>query len=268
MLERDDFQQRYQRGRADRPPRVPLSADAGLRLGRGPGRRRARRDRPDLQPAGRARPAARRRPGGPGRARAAAPRRDSTARRRCRKASGITSASRSRRRRCTASSCRSRDDLMLRYYDLLSRSRRGESGGRGRGDVHPMEAKKALAHELVARFHGAEAGRRARRASSRRASRSAPANDPVAVRSSADAPTVWICQLLKEIGFATSTVRGPPPGGAGCRPGRRGSRSASTSGSSRGGIACSRSAVGAWRRSRSSPPGRRPDAAGSSAPVA
>ena len=42
------------RGRpADRDPRVPLSAGAGLRLGRAEGRRRARRHRPEVQPAGR-----------------------------------------------------------------------------------------------------------------------------------------------------------------------------------------------------------------------
>ncbi len=43
---------------ADRDPRVPLSARAGLRLGRAEGRRRARRHRPEVQPAGRPRAAA------------------------------------------------------------------------------------------------------------------------------------------------------------------------------------------------------------------
>ena len=38
------------RGPADRPPRVPLPAGPGLRLGRAEGRRRARRHRPALQP--------------------------------------------------------------------------------------------------------------------------------------------------------------------------------------------------------------------------
>ena len=64
------------------------------------------------------------------------------------------------------------DDLMLEYYELLSdlpvagleRLKRGIADG----SSHPMEAKTALAREIVARFHGsaaaaeAEAGFRAR----------------------------------------------------------------------------------------------------------
>ena len=48
---------------ADRRARVPVSADAGLRLGRAQVRHRARRHRPEIQPAGRPRAAARLRPG-------------------------------------------------------------------------------------------------------------------------------------------------------------------------------------------------------------
>ena len=54
------------------------------------------------------------------------------------------------------------DDLMLRYYELLSRldaEARAAVAGRS---VHPMEAKKNLAHELVGRFHGPARGRRGR----------------------------------------------------------------------------------------------------------
>ena len=54
MLERDDFAKRYKSRAADRDPRIPVSAGAGLRLGRAEGRRRARRHRPEVQPAGRA----------------------------------------------------------------------------------------------------------------------------------------------------------------------------------------------------------------------
>jgi tyrosyl-tRNA synthetase len=51
------------------------------------------------------------------------------------------------------------DELMVRYYELLSdadlatcKSRDGVAGNPG--GRHPMESKKALARELVARFHG------------------------------------------------------------------------------------------------------------------
>ena len=47
------------------------------------------------------------------------------------------------------------DELMARYYQLLL----GETLA---GDIHPMEAKKALAEKLTSRYHGAEAGSGAR----------------------------------------------------------------------------------------------------------
>ena len=51
------------------------------------------------------------------------------------------------------------DDLMWRYYDLLSSRSSAEIAALKNG--HPKEAKAALAKEIVARFHGAEAARRA-----------------------------------------------------------------------------------------------------------
>jgi len=54
------------------------------------------------------------------------------------------------------------DDLMLRYYELLSEIS-GEAlialkKGLQLGEIHPMNAKKELAVEIISRFHGAEAG--------------------------------------------------------------------------------------------------------------
>lgn len=49
------------------------------------------------------------------------------------------------------------DALMLRYYELLTT----ESLDAVRA-LHPMEAKQSLAETIVARYHGAEAGRQAR----------------------------------------------------------------------------------------------------------
>ncbi|MBF0143015.1 MAG: tyrosine--tRNA ligase [Magnetococcales bacterium] len=58
------------------------------------------------------------------------------------------------------------DTLMWRYYELLSRRPMAEIEGMRRevegGSLHPMEAKKRLAGELTARFHGDEAAVRAR----------------------------------------------------------------------------------------------------------
>ncbi|MDQ6951316.1 MAG: tyrosine--tRNA ligase [Mariprofundales bacterium] len=50
------------------------------------------------------------------------------------------------------------DDLMLRYYELLTDADLDEVR-----TMHPMEAKKQLAERLVDRFHGADAGGEARK---------------------------------------------------------------------------------------------------------
>ncbi|GFO57374.1 tyrosine--tRNA ligase [Geomonas sp. Red276] len=53
------------------------------------------------------------------------------------------------------------DELMLRYYELLSDMSLAELDelkvGLKSGNVHPMEAKKKLAREMVGRYHGADA---------------------------------------------------------------------------------------------------------------
>ncbi|MCS6897142.1 MAG: tyrosine--tRNA ligase, partial [Nitrospira sp.] len=49
------------------------------------------------------------------------------------------------------------DGLMLRYYELLTTEDLGHVKS-----LHPMEAKQLLAEQIVARYHGLEAGRRAR----------------------------------------------------------------------------------------------------------
>ncbi len=51
------------------------------------------------------------------------------------------------------------DTLMLRYYELLTT----EDLARVKS-VHPMDAKQTLAEQIVARYHGEEAGRQARAA--------------------------------------------------------------------------------------------------------
>jgi tyrosyl-tRNA synthetase len=49
------------------------------------------------------------------------------------------------------------DTLMLRYYELLTT----ESLDRVKA-LHPMEAKQSLAEQIVARYHGEDAGKKAR----------------------------------------------------------------------------------------------------------
>jgi len=96
------------------------------------------------------------------------------------------------------------DPLMLRYYTLLSRVSPERRRAIEKGAVHPMEAKKALAHEMVARFHGEEAAARAAGFFEERfQKRTAHAPSEISVETSDT--EVWICQLIKQVGFAPST---------------------------------------------------------------
>ncbi|HZP43604.1 MAG TPA: tyrosine--tRNA ligase [Candidatus Binatia bacterium] len=96
------------------------------------------------------------------------------------------------------------DPLMLRYYELLDVAPVARREQIARGEVHPMEAKKALAAALVGRFHDAAAAEGAARFFEERFQKGT-AHRPEAVRLASDAAEVWICQLLKDIGFAPST---------------------------------------------------------------
>jgi tyrosyl-tRNA synthetase len=96
------------------------------------------------------------------------------------------------------------DPLMVRYYDLLSGAPAHRLEDIRSGRLHPMEAKKALAQELAARFHGAAAAARAASFFAERFQKRT-AHRPTPVTLATDAEEMWICQLIKEIGFAEST---------------------------------------------------------------
>ena len=97
------------------------------------------------------------------------------------------------------------DELMLGYYELLSTADadyvRSVAGGR----VHPMQAKKKLAAELVARFHDAAAAERAAAAFSRRFQQGQQPDEMPTHTWAADDADVWVCRLLKTSGLAKST---------------------------------------------------------------
>lgn len=96
------------------------------------------------------------------------------------------------------------DDLMLRYFELLSLAPEEQLRVIRSREMHPMEAKKALASELVGRFHGAEAAAKAARFFEERFQKRT-AHEPTPVRVRTSATEVWICQLIKDVGFAAST---------------------------------------------------------------
>jgi len=96
------------------------------------------------------------------------------------------------------------DTLMQRYAELLGTLPEEHLASIRAGQVHPMEAKKELARELVTRFHGADAATEAERFFEERFQKRT-AHRPRVVQLSTDADEVWICQLLKDVQFASST---------------------------------------------------------------
>lgn len=100
------------------------------------------------------------------------------------------------------------DDLMWRYYELLS-DRPMDQIHALHAQVessafHPMDAKKSLASELVARFHGSAVALDAREYFQTRFQKRATP-DEIGQQFSAPEP-VWICRLMVEVlKFAKST---------------------------------------------------------------
>ncbi len=96
------------------------------------------------------------------------------------------------------------DDLMLRYYELLSALDAAHVQAITDGRVHPMEAKKQLATELVTRFHDAGAAAGAAAAFALRFQRRELPSEIATFVWSAPEPKVWICHLLRTTGLTRS----------------------------------------------------------------
>lgn len=97
------------------------------------------------------------------------------------------------------------DELMLGYYELLSTVDADYVRNVADGRVHPMQAKKKLAAELVARFHDAAAAEQAADAFSRRFQQGQQPDEMPTHAWAADDANVWVCRLLKTAGLAKST---------------------------------------------------------------
>ncbi len=91
------------------------------------------------------------------------------------------------------------DELMLRYVDVLSRQDRWPDPRSA-----PMAAKQALAAEIVARFHGEEASRRAAEEFAQRFQRRELPSDIPEITWTEDGDTVWLASLLAAAGLAKS----------------------------------------------------------------
>jgi tyrosyl-tRNA synthetase len=88
------------------------------------------------------------------------------------------------------------DDLMWRWYALLLGKTPAEITDLKRG--HPMEAKKALAHAIVAQYHGAEAADHAREDFEKQFSKKELAE--IAELLSVPAGEIWIVELVEKTG--------------------------------------------------------------------
>ncbi|HUE38567.1 MAG TPA: tyrosine--tRNA ligase, partial [Candidatus Binatia bacterium] len=91
------------------------------------------------------------------------------------------------------------DELMLRFIELLSRA----------GDLpdprrEPLAAKKALAAEIVARYHGADASRKAAAEFAQRFQRGELPSEIPEVRWNGDGESVWVSRLIAAAGLAKS----------------------------------------------------------------
>ncbi len=105
------------------------------------------------------------------------------------------------------------DTLMLRYYELLSNVDLAElqqvrdGVENQQGGAHPMASKKALAREIVARFHSPAAALRAEEEFVQQFNqKEVPDDIPVYHLASKD--PVWICTLLSASGTLASNGEG------------------------------------------------------------
>lgn len=103
------------------------------------------------------------------------------------------------------------DELMFRYYDLLSDLCSAEiaalKSGVDSGELHPKEVKKQLARELTARFHGEEAALAAE-ANFEEVFRKGGLPDDIPEITLQATEPVWIPQLLLEADLVNSTSDG------------------------------------------------------------
>ena len=102
------------------------------------------------------------------------------------------------------------DELMFRYYELLSSRSLDEieqlKRGVEKGTVHPKDAKTQLAYELVARYHGEEAAKKARERFEAQFSKGqVPEDVPEHPLPTDSDQKIFLPRLLKEAGLVKST---------------------------------------------------------------
>ena len=104
------------------------------------------------------------------------------------------------------------DELMLRYYELLSDLTLAEleslKAELKNGTLHPMAAKKQLARELVGRYHGPEAADQADQNFIKRFRDNETPEDMPEFTLAAEGDKVMLCKILAEAGLTKSNSEG------------------------------------------------------------
>lgn len=104
------------------------------------------------------------------------------------------------------------DDLMWRYYELLSALGAAEIARRRRacaaGEASPRDAKMALAREIVARYHDAAAADEAQRRWEAQFSRREVPEDLAEITIEIEGDEIWIPKALAQAGLVTSSSDG------------------------------------------------------------
>jgi tyrosyl-tRNA synthetase len=103
------------------------------------------------------------------------------------------------------------DELMIKYYELLSHISVDELNvlktGIREGSVHPMDAKKSLAAEIVERYHDREAAESARNEFQNIFKKKGLPDDIPVVQLEAESE-VWLAQIMKESEFINAGSTG------------------------------------------------------------
>ena len=100
------------------------------------------------------------------------------------------------------------DKLMIRYYELLSDISYNDflklKNGIKDGSIHPMDAKKKLAYEIVARFHGFVKAKEAQEYFTLLFSKKEMPDELEKVEVNIDNNKIWICKLLNNLKMVAS----------------------------------------------------------------
>ena len=104
------------------------------------------------------------------------------------------------------------DELMVRYYELLSDLTMAEfeqlKADLKNGAVHPMEAKKQLAREIVARYHGTDAARVADENFVKRFKNNETPDEMPEFTLKSEGEKVLLCKVLAEAQLVKSNSEG------------------------------------------------------------